>query len=98
VLQRTETLTYWRSQNGHEVDFVIVDGQHPKLAIEIKSKINPSDRDFGGIRALKEEFSELKCGMVCQTFHDLLRDDGTHVFSVDSFLNKLWGGQLLGEA
>jgi uncharacterized protein len=90
VFQRTETLSYWRSTQGCEVDFVVAENEHPRLAIEVKSKTSPSGKDFAGLHALQEEFGDLNCLMVCQTPFDLLRDDGIRVISMSSFLEKLW--------
>jgi len=44
-------LTYWRSKNGHEVDFLL----GTKTAIEVKSTRKISRNDFKGLKYLKEE-------------------------------------------
>ena len=46
-------LTYWRSKNGHEVDFLL----GTKTAIEVKSTQKTSTNDFKGLKYLKEEGS-----------------------------------------
>ena len=44
-------LTYWRSQQGQEVDFLVGE----ELAIEVKATRVVTNRDFKGLRALAEE-------------------------------------------
>ncbi len=44
-------LTYWRSKNGHEVDFLL----GTKTAIEVKASKKISRNDFKGLKYLKEE-------------------------------------------
>lgn len=51
--QREETLKYWRSQSGFEVDFLL--GEH--TAIEVKAKKWITSADLKSLRALREEGS-----------------------------------------
>ena len=44
-------LTYWRSKNGHEVDFLL----GTKTAIEVKAAKKVSKNDFKGLKYLNEE-------------------------------------------
>jgi len=44
-------LTYWRSKNGHEVDFLL----GTRTAIEVKATKKISRNDFKGLKYLKEE-------------------------------------------
>jgi predicted AAA+ superfamily ATPase len=44
-------LTYWRSKNGHEVDFLL----GTKTAIEVKADTKVSKNDFKGLKYLNEE-------------------------------------------
>ena len=44
-------LRYWRSKNGHEVDFLIGE----TTAIEVKASRKISRNDFKGLKYLKEE-------------------------------------------
>jgi len=44
-------LTYWRSKNGHEVDFLI----GTRTAIEVKTLQKVSKNDFKGLKYLNEE-------------------------------------------
>ncbi len=44
-------LTYWRSKNGHEVDFL----PGTKTAIEVKAAKKVGKNDFKGLKYLNEE-------------------------------------------
>lgn len=44
-------LAYWRSKNGHEVDFLL----GTRTAIEVKASKNIANNDFKGLKYLKEE-------------------------------------------
>jgi predicted AAA+ superfamily ATPase len=44
-------LTYWRSKNGHEVDFLL----GTRTAIEVKASRKTSQNDLKGLKYLKEE-------------------------------------------
>jgi uncharacterized protein len=44
-------LTFWRSKNGHEVDFLV----GTETAIEVKASKKVGKNDFKGLRYLKEE-------------------------------------------
>jgi len=49
-----ESLCYWRSASGFEVDFII--GDH--TAVEVKAKENDSPQDVKSLKALAEEKTE----------------------------------------
>lgn len=49
--RKRHSLTYWRSKNGQEVDFLI----GTETAIEVKSATKVSNRDMKGLRYLAEE-------------------------------------------
>jgi predicted AAA+ superfamily ATPase len=49
--RKRHSLTYWRSKNGQEVDFLI----GTKTAIEVKSATKVSNRDMKGLRYFAEE-------------------------------------------
>lgn len=83
-------LTFWRTRNGAEVDFVIGD----EIALEVKSKSNPTERDLSGLRAIAAE----------QAFrHRILVFDGEldaaprmvdeiELLPLHVFLRRLWDG------
>jgi len=50
-IRKKPPLRYWRSKNGHEVDFLIGE----TTAIEVKASKKVSRNDFNGLKYLKEE-------------------------------------------
>ena len=79
------SLTYWRSKNGHEVNFLLGN----KTAIEVKASKKISKNDFKGLRYLNEE----------GIFHNLIfvsqdpvesRTDSILTLHWERFLSELW--------
>jgi predicted AAA+ superfamily ATPase len=85
-------LSYWRSTNGHEVDFLIGD----EVAIEVKSSKQISDRDLKGLKALQEEGLIDSFYLVSQDPVPRLKD-GIFILPWDVFLTKLWAGEVTSE-
>lgn len=83
-------LTYWRSQQGQEVDFLVGE----ELAIEVRATRVVSNRDFKGLRALAEEGVFKKFHLVS---HDKMnsRRDQFVVVHWQTFLDDLWNDKLL---
>ncbi|MFU8798149.1 MAG: ATP-binding protein, partial [Gammaproteobacteria bacterium] len=90
-----ESLCYWRSQQGHEVDFIVGD----TLAIEVKSTERVTDKHFKGLKILAEE-------NICQRYVLVTRDRIGQQFNPqgeqnieamywEDFLHKLWAGELI---
>jgi predicted AAA+ superfamily ATPase len=83
-----ESLSYWRSTTGFEVDFII--GDH--TAIEVKAKENIAPQDVKPLRALAEE-KQLK-RYLCVSLEPRARKiEGVAVLPISEFLNALWGGE-----
>ena len=83
-----ESLSYWRSTTGFEVDFII--GDH--TAIEVKAKENVSPQDLKSLRALAEE-KQLK-RYLCVSLEPRARKvEGVSVLPLSEFLEALWGGE-----
>jgi predicted AAA+ superfamily ATPase len=82
-----DSLSYWRSTSGFEVDFIV--GDH--TAIETKAKKNVTADDLRGLRALSEE---QKLGqMICVSLEPRVRlVDGIRILPWHVFLDELWGG------
>ena len=78
-------LTYWRSKNGHEVDFLL--GTH--TAIEVKASKKISRNDFKGLKYLNEEGVFKNFILVSQ---DPLstRSDNILTLPWQKFLTELW--------
>lgn len=83
-------LSYWRSVHDQEVDFVLGD----KVAIEVKSSRQISDKHFNGLKALQEE-------KIVRSFYLITQDPlpakryGIHCLPWTLFLKKLWAGELM---
>lgn len=84
-------LTYWRTQTGIEVDFIVGD----ETAIEVKSATSVSDKHLKGLRALKEENVLRQYFLV--SFDELDREtpDSIRLLHWKSFLAKLWAGEIM---
>ena len=78
-------LTYWRSKNGHEVDFLL----GTKTAIEVKSTRKISRNDFKGLKYLKEEGVFQNLILVTQDPISTLTDN---ILAIpwQEFLSGLW--------
>jgi uncharacterized protein len=78
-------LAYWRSKNGHEVDFLL----GTRTAIEVKASKKVTSNDFKGLKYLKEE-------RVFRTFVLVSQDpissltDGILALPWQKFLDDLW--------
>jgi len=83
-----ESLSYWRSTTGFEVDFIV--GDH--TAVEVKAKENVSAQDLKSLRALAEEKQVKR--YLCVSLEPRARKiDGVTVLPVHEFLNALWCGE-----
>ena len=75
-----QTLSYWRSKHGHEVDFIIGD----EIAIEVKVTKKLTDKHLKNLKFLKEE-------NICKSYylvsHDTLerKKDGIHIIHWKDF-------------
>ena len=52
---RDDSLSFWRTRAGNEVDFVLY-GESGLFAIEVKSSATLHPRDFSGLRAFAEDY------------------------------------------
>lgn len=83
-----ESLSYWRSTSGFEVDFVI--GDH--TAVEAKAKATVSRQDLKPLEALAEE-KKLK-RYICVSLEPRERMvDKISVLPLNTFLEALWAGE-----
>ncbi|MDE0227897.1 MAG: AAA family ATPase [Spirochaetaceae bacterium] len=79
-------LTYWRTQSGAEVDFLVGSA----AAIEVKASVRVSDRDLRGLRALADEGSTAARFLVSFDELDRRTDDGIRLLHWRTFLTNLW--------
>ncbi len=88
--RKRERLTFWRSQSGFEVDFLLGD----TVAIEVKSEVRASSDSMRGLRALAEEGIFQRLILVCRE-EAFRRVDGIEVVPWRDFLGNLWRGLYL---
>ena len=86
-------LTWWRTRDGSEVDFVVGD----EVAIEVKATRSAAPRDLTGLRRLEAETPLRRRVLVCREPAPRLVD-GILILPVERFLQDLWSGELLGGA
>ena len=80
-----ESLSYWRSTSGFEVDFIL--GDH--TAVEVKAKENVSAHDLKSLRALAEE-KKLK-RYLCVSLGPRRRNlENMTILPLREFLEALW--------
>ncbi len=89
VLPDTE-ITYWRTQDKLEVDFILND----KVATEVKQSEKVGKSNIKGMLTLQQEFPKLKFLVVCDTQINYV-DNGIEYLSVQKFLEDLWSGVIL---
>ncbi len=83
-----ETVKYWRSTSGFEVDFIL--GDH--TAIEVKAKENVSPNDLKSLRAIAEEQKLKRYQCVCLEQRRRQLGEIT-ILPYREFLNALWNGE-----
>ena len=84
--RRRLELSYWRTQSGVEVDFLVGSAS----AIEVKASARVSDRDLRGLRALADEGSTAARVLVSFDELDRRTDDGIRLLHWRTFLTALW--------
>jgi predicted AAA+ superfamily ATPase len=90
-----ETISYWRSTSGAEVDFVVHRGDEPTCFIEVKARTTLTSHDLAGIRALSEEFNGVPKYIVTRGAGARLTDDGIWILPVEEFFHRLWDGKIV---
>lgn len=83
-------LSYWRTESKLEVDFVIDD----RVAIEAKGTDTVTPAHLKGLRALGEDFPEMKKIIVCNETRRR-EVDGISIIPVDDFLREIWSGEII---
>lgn len=86
-----ETLSYWRTSSGYEVDAIIGDG---RIAIEIKSTEEVKSRHTKGLKAFQEDFPDARLIVVSLDKYKRVAN-GIEIFPALEFLEKLWKGEIL---
>jgi predicted AAA+ superfamily ATPase len=86
---------YWRTQTGHEVDFLLEDKDNRFVAIEVKMTSNPDHADLKGLRELGKEMKLRRKILVCNVDRARLTEDGCEVIPVMKFVEQLWNREIL---
>lgn len=84
-------LTYWRTRNNFEVDFILGD----EVAVETKTSKNIVAKDMKGLLALKEETSFKQYIIVCREERPRLLDNQILILPYKMFLSKLWKSEIV---
>jgi predicted AAA+ superfamily ATPase len=85
-----DALTFWRTTDGSEVDFVIGDD----VAIEVKGTGAVIRRDLTGLRRIADETALRRRIVVC-TESAARIVDGIEILPVRRFLHALWNGGVI---
>lgn len=85
-----EPLTFWRTQSGFEVDFLV--GDH--TAFEIKSSHRVTHQDTKGLKALQEENIFKRFYLISQDTVETHRDN-IKTMHWKTFLTQLWDDKIL---
>ena len=85
-----ETISYWRTYTGIEVDVVIGDA---KVAIEIKSSEEIKTKHKASLKAFKEEHPNARLILVSLDPITRISDDKELIFIID-FFRMLWNGEI----
>ncbi len=85
-----QSLCYWQSKNGQEVDFVIGDD----IAIEVKSSNNIQEKHLKGLKAMAEENLFKKYILVSQDKINRIKDNIIILYWED-FLTRLWKDEII---
>jgi predicted AAA+ superfamily ATPase len=84
------SLSYWRSQSGFEVDFII----NSDIAIEVKAATIAQEKHLTGLKALREENKVNRFVLVCRE-ERARRIDHIDILPWQLFLEQLWSDNLV---
>jgi predicted AAA+ superfamily ATPase len=91
-------MNYWRTlDNRYEVDALICDARtnHVEVAIEVKSADHVASNDTKGLKALSEEHPDAKLILLSMEERPRMLN-GIEVWPITQFLQRLWGGKVMG--
>ena len=91
--EHDESLAYWRTAGGVEVDFVLGD---MRVALEVKASARVSHRHLRGLRALQRAHPEVDHRiLVCLEPKPRRTEDGIDILPAEEFARLLWSGSLV---
>ncbi|OGT47178.1 MAG: ATPase [Gammaproteobacteria bacterium RIFCSPHIGHO2_12_FULL_41_15] len=88
--RKKQPLYFWRTSEGHEVDFII--GDH--IAIEVKSAKKISARHLKGLKSLMEEKKMQQYYLISQD-PIALKKEGIYILPWEDFIKRLWDGEVI---
>lgn len=86
-----ETIAYWRTAHGYEVDCII---GHGRVAIEFKSCEEVKSHHIKGLKAFQEEFPQAKLMAISLDKYPRTMS-GVEIIPAKEFLKMLWAGKIL---
>lgn len=85
--KKNNTLYYWRTINGLEVDFIVY-GEDGLYAIEVKNARSIYPVDLKGLEAFKKDYPEAQCTLLYRGNERLQKGDVVCI-PIEEFLYKL---------
>lgn len=85
-------IAFWRTKDGHEVDFVLNRGE---VALEVKGTHHVGVNDLKGLRVFMDEHKPKRALVVCQERVSRKLDSGITVLPWRTFLEMLWEGHII---
>jgi predicted AAA+ superfamily ATPase len=82
-----DSLSYWRTRAGREVDFVVY-GPDTFVALEVKRSRNVDRRDLAGLKAFREDYPESRVALL-HPGREPLRIDGIDCLPLEEFLRAM---------
>ena len=86
-------IRFWRTSTGQEVDFILGEME---AAVEVKGGARVHDGDLGGLRALRTSHRVKHAVIVCLETARRVVEPGIEILPWQAFLERLWGGELVG--
>jgi predicted AAA+ superfamily ATPase len=89
------SLSFWRTDSGVEVDFIVNDRQ---VLIEVKSSTSVHETDLKGLSQCAEEGSFGRRILVCREGYPRILEDrlgNVLVLPFEEFVQRLWAGEVL---
>ncbi|MDO8927480.1 MAG: DUF4143 domain-containing protein, partial [Bacteroidota bacterium] len=90
-IQSFESINYWRTSSGYEVDAIIGNG---RIAIEIKSTDEVKSRHLKGLKAFTEDFPQARAIIVSLDKYARMMN-GVEIIPAEQFLKALWNSEII---
>ncbi|MBI1870933.1 MAG: ATP-binding protein [Chlamydiae bacterium] len=87
--ERDFHISFWRTKDGLEVDFVL---NHGEVALEVKGISHVGTSDLKGLSAFREEHHPKHSILICQEPKPRKLENGITILPWKIFLERLWNG------